>query len=117
MDLSNAALLTDLYQLTMLQAYLESGMTKKAVFEFTVRALPPSRAFLMACGLETCLDYLENLRLSDEDLRYLAATGRFSSRLLEYLKTFRFTGDVWAMQEGTIFFANEPVLYVVGAHL
>lgn len=112
-DVSQEPLLTDLYQLTMLQAYLKSGMRQTAAFEFYVRNLPPSRAFLMACGLENCLDYLENLRFDDDDLRYLESTRRFSDDVLEYLKTFRFTGDVWAMPEGTIFFANEPVLSVV----
>jgi nicotinate phosphoribosyltransferase len=105
-------LLTDLYQLTMVQAYLDHGDTDTAVFEFFARTLPPSRGFLLAAGLAQALDYLETLRFSDTDLSWLKSTGRFSQKLLDYLAAFRFTGDVHAMPEGTVFFANEPILRV-----
>jgi nicotinate phosphoribosyltransferase len=105
-------LLTDLYQLTMVQAYLDHGDTDTAVFEFFARTLPPSRGFLLAAGLAQALDYLETLRFSDADLSWLKSTGRFSQNLLDYLADFRFTGDVHAMPEGTAFFANEPILRV-----
>jgi len=111
-DPLTSPLLTDLYQLTMMQAYVKGGMKQKAVFEFFVRRLPQSRSFLVACGLDDCLTYLEHLHFSDAECRYLASTGRFSPELLEVLQTFRFTGDVYAMPEGTVFFAGEPVIRV-----
>jgi nicotinate phosphoribosyltransferase len=106
------ALLTDLYQLNMIQAYLDHGETKPAVFEFFVRNLPVRRGFLVAAGLEQALDYLANLRFSAADLAWLKSTGRFRQNLIDYLADFRFSGDVHAMPEGTVFFANEPVLRV-----
>ncbi len=112
MDPLPSALLTDLYQLTMIQAYLECGQTDTAVFEFFVRRLPPQRSFLMAAGLEQALDFLETLRFSDDDLRWLERTGRFNRTLIDYLAGFRFSGEVHAMREGTIFFGNEPVIRV-----
>jgi nicotinate phosphoribosyltransferase len=109
---SASPLLTDLYQLNMIQAYLDHGETKTAVFELFVRKLPPRRGFLMAAGLEQALDFLEDLSFSAEELDWLASTGRFRKSLLDYLESFRFTGDVHAMPEGTVFFANEPILRV-----
>jgi len=110
--IKNNALLTDLYQLSMLQGYLEQGMEDTAVFEFFVRKLPEKRNFLVAAGLEQVLDYLQNLSFSDDDLAWLAESGRFSRTLLDYLKEFRFAGDVHAMPEGTVFFADEPILRI-----
>ena len=107
-----SALLTDLYQLNMIQAYLEHGQTATAVFEFFVRNLPARRGFLLAAGLEQTLDFLENLRFSPEDIAWLKSTGRFGEDLLDYLASLRFSGDVHAMPEGTVFFANEPILRI-----
>ncbi len=107
-----SALLTDLYQLTMLQAYVEQGMEETAVFEFFVRKLPPPRNFLIAAGLEQVLDYLETFRFSPADLEWLAHCGRFNRSFIDYLERLRFTGDVHAMPEGTVFFPNEPILRV-----
>jgi nicotinate phosphoribosyltransferase len=112
MDSANGALLTDLYQLNMIEAYLEHGVTDTAVFEFFVRDMPAGRNFLVAAGLEPALDFLESLRFTDDDLAWLERTGRFSKRLVEYLGRFRFTGAVHAMPEGTAFFPNEPILRV-----
>jgi nicotinate phosphoribosyltransferase len=112
MDIEKSPLLTDLYQLNMMQAYLTNGLTATAVFEFFVRRLPKRRAFLMAAGLEQALDYLEALHFSEEDVAYLAGAGRFDQAMLDYLKSLRFTGDVDAMPEGTVFFADEPILRV-----
>jgi len=105
-------LLADLYQLTMLNGYIEEGMADEAVFEFYVRKLPESRGFLLAAGLESCLTFLENLHFTPEEIEYLDQTGRFCSRLLNYLADFRFDGDVHAMPEGTVFFQNEPVVRI-----
>jgi len=105
-------LLTDLYQINMIQAYLDHGDTQEAVFEFFARSLPPRRSFLLAAGLAQALEYLETLRFSDADVSWLKSTGRFSQKLLDYLREFRFSGDVHAMPEGTVFFAGEPILRV-----
>ncbi|ROR32590.1 nicotinate phosphoribosyltransferase [Inmirania thermothiophila] len=105
-------LLTDLYQLTMLQAYLEGGLTETASFEFFVRRLPPRRGFLLAAGLEQVLDYLEGLRFGEAELQWLRDSGRFSADFVDWLAAFRFTGDVDAMPEGTVCFADEPILRV-----
>ena len=107
-----SALLTDLYQINMIQAYLDHGDTDTAVFELFVRALPARRGFLLAAGLDQALDFLENLRFSADEIAWLASTGRFSKKLLDYLGGFRFTGEVHAMAEGTAFFVNEPILRV-----
>ncbi len=113
MNPSNSALLTDLYQLTMVQAYLEQRMDEPAVFEFFVRRLPPHRNFLLAAGLEQVLDFLSDLQITPDELAWLERTGRVSPALLRYLERLRFTGDVDAMAEGTPFFPNEPILRVV----
>ena len=112
MNPANSVLLTDLYQLTMLQGYHDAGMRDIAVFEFFVRKLRPGRGFLMAAGLEQSLEFLEGLHFTSEELAWLANTGRFSNGFLSSLETLRFTGDVHAMPEGTVFFPNEPILRV-----
>jgi nicotinate phosphoribosyltransferase len=108
----NDALLTDLYQLTMLQSYLDHEMQETAVFELFVRRLPENRNFLVLAGLEQVLGYLESLQFSQNDISWLADTGRFNTRFLSELESFRFTGDVHAMPEGTAFFPQEPILRV-----
>jgi nicotinate phosphoribosyltransferase len=110
---SASPLLTDLYELTMLDAYYRLGMEKPAVFEFFVRRLPQARNFLVAAGLEQVLDYLENLRFGAEEIEWLASMQRFSPEFLARLRDFRFSGEVYAMPEGTVFFGSEPVLRVV----
>ncbi|HEV3024230.1 MAG TPA: nicotinate phosphoribosyltransferase [Pirellulales bacterium] len=112
-DPASSMLLTDLYQLTMLQGYLEHGMHETAVFEFFVRKLPPGRNFLLAAGLEQVLDYLEHARFTPDDLQWLAQRRQFGPKLLEFAEAFRFTGDVDALKEGTVFFPDEPVVRVV----
>jgi len=109
----DSGLLTDLYQLTMLDAYLARDMHDEAVFEFFSRRLPKRRNFLMSAGLEQLLEYLEQLSFSAEEVEWLESTGRFSNKLLDYLAGFKFTGTVNAMPEGTVFFANEPSVQVV----
>ena len=111
-DPAASALLTDLYELTMLQAYYDRGMNGAAVFEFFSRKLPRERNFLMAAGLEQVLDYLCGLRITSEELAFLDSTGRFSAGFLMSLEDLRFTGRVDAMPEGTLFFADEPILRV-----
>jgi nicotinate phosphoribosyltransferase len=108
----SSPLLTDLYQLSMVEAYLAEGETETAVFELFVRRLPTRRSFLMAGGLEQALEFLQNLHFSTDEIDWLERTQRFSSRTLDYLADLRFTGDVHALSEGTIFFANEPIVRV-----
>ena len=110
-----SALLTDLYQLTMLQAYLEEGMEDTAVFELFVRKLPPRRNFLIAAGLEQVLQFLETLHFSEEEIAWIEQQGGFTRKLLDSLSSFRFTGDVHAMPEGTVFFPDEPVVRVTAS--
>lgn len=105
-------LLTDLYQLNMLQAYHDAGMTAVAVFEFFVRKLPETRNFLVAAGLDQVLAFLEDARFTDDELAWLHGSGRFSDAFLGTLEALRFTGDIDAMPEGTVFFPDEPILRV-----
>ena len=112
-DPGASALLTDLYQLTMLKSYFERGMTGVAAFEFFVRKLPSTRNFLVAAGLEQVLEFLGNLRFGDEELEWLATRPEFPREFVDWLAALRFTGDVDAMPEGTVFFPNEPILRVV----
>ncbi|MBR9988524.1 MAG: nicotinate phosphoribosyltransferase [Gemmatimonadetes bacterium] len=99
----------------MMQAYLREGMTANAVFTLFVRRLPPRRNYLLACGLDDVLSYLENVRFSDHDLQYLASLPQFDDSFIEHLRGFRFTGDVHAVPEGTPVFPDEPILEVVAA--
>jgi len=109
---AQSALLTDLYQLTMLQAYFDEGMHDDAVFEFFVRALPPGRNFLLAAGLEQVLCYLEQFRVTASELDWLRAHGGFREPFLAWLGALRFTGDVHALPEGSVCFTNEPLMRI-----
>jgi nicotinate phosphoribosyltransferase len=106
------ALLTDLYQLTMAQAYFEEGLRGEAVFELYVRTLPPARRVLIAAGLEQVIEYLEGLRFDRGDIGFLQTLGTFSAPFLAELSRLRFTGSVHAMPEGTACFAGEPLLTI-----
>ncbi|HEX2530108.1 MAG TPA: nicotinate phosphoribosyltransferase [Burkholderiaceae bacterium] len=107
-----SALLTDFYELTMLQAYHSQQMNETAVFEFFIRKLPEQRNFLVAAGLSELAAYLTGLHFTEQDLAWLRASGRFSESFIASLHDFRFTGDVDALPEGTIFFADEPILRI-----
>jgi Nicotinate phosphoribosyltransferase (NAPRTase) N-terminal domain/ABC transporter substrate binding protein len=111
-DMKPSALLTDLYQLTMLQACFDQRMEETAVFEFFVRKLPAKRNFLVAAGLEQALTFLETVRFAPEELEWIASHGAFRPNFVRYLENFRFEGDVHAMAERTVFFPNEPILRV-----
>lgn len=106
-------LFTDLYELTMLQAYFEEGWNDSAVFTLFVRRLPERRNYLVACGLDTLLADLEALRFDDDEIAYLDSLDQFKPAFLEWLRDFRFTGAVYALPEGTVCFPNEPILEVV----
>lgn len=111
---SNAALLTDLYELTMSASYHRHRMNREATFDLFVRELPPHRNFLVMCGLEQALDYLERLRFDDEAIGYLRSLEMFDEEFLEFLSELRFTGEVFAMPEGEVAFAGEPLVSVTG---
>jgi len=114
-DLSNSALFTDLYELTMAAAYFENHYAADASFELFVRSLPKERAFLLAAGLEQALEYLENFRFCDQEIEYLRRQPVFryvSDAFFQHLAQLRFTGNVWAMPEGTPVFGEEPLLRV-----
>jgi nicotinate phosphoribosyltransferase len=106
------ALLTDLYQLTMAACYFDREMNDEATFSLFIRKYPPQRGYFVAAGLEEALDFLATLRFTEKDLAYLESTGRFQPRFLDYLKGLRFTGEVLALPEGSIFFKDEPILEV-----
>jgi nicotinate phosphoribosyltransferase len=112
-DVSRSLLLTDLYQLTMLQVYWQHRMNDVAVFELFVRKLPPERRFMVAAGLEPALDFIEQARFDAAELEWIDRCGRFAPGFAEWLGGLRFTGDVWATPEGTVFFPVEPILRVV----
>jgi len=105
-------LLTDLYELNMAASYLRRGMTGQAVFSLFARRLPPERGFLIAAGLEECLAFLESFSFTGADLAYLRRAQDYDETTLEQFRRLRFTGDVWAVPEGTAVFATEPLLEV-----
>ena len=111
-----SALSTDLYELTMVGGYFAAGLSGRATFDLFVRQLPPTRNYLIASGLEQALDFLESLRFTAEEIQFLRtvpALAKLPSAFFdEYLPQFRFTGDVWAMEEGTPVFADEPMMRV-----
>jgi len=109
---ANSSLLTDLYELTMAASYHSRGMNDEATFDLFVRELPERRNFLVVCGIEQALEYLEGLHFDAESIAYLESLGMFDASFLDHLTTFRFTGDVWAMNEGEIAFEKEPLLRV-----
>ena len=114
---ANAALVTDLYELTMAAAYHSQGMDGKATFELFVRQLPENRNFLLACGLEQALDYLATMSFDEDAITFLRSLGLFGEDFLERLRSFRFTGDVWAVPEGEVVFAREPLVVVTASIL
>lgn len=103
------ALLTDLYELNMAASYLKRGMDAPATFSLYVRNLPPERGFLVASGLETCLSYLESFAFDEDELDYLRSIG-FDGTARDAFRGLRFDGDLWAVAEGTVVYANEPIL-------
>jgi nicotinate phosphoribosyltransferase len=106
------ALLTDLYELNMAASYLRRDMTGPATFSLFVRNLPERWGFLVACGLQGCLEFLESLRFTDQDLAYLRESQEFPEETIDAFRDLRFTGEVWAIPEGRLLFPDEPLLEV-----
>lgn len=113
----NMGLLTDLYELVMADSYLRHHMNEPATFDLFIRGLPENRAFLVSAGLEPVLYYLDELRFAEEQIAYLAGLRIFSDAFLDYLRTFRFRGDVWAIPEGELFFPPEPLLEITAPRI
>src|ERR1051325_3394227 len=111
-----SALSTDLYELTMIGGYYVKGLSGRATFDLFVRQLPPTRTYLIAAGLEQALDFLESLHFTAEEIQFLRtvpALAKLPAAFFdEYLPRFHFTGDVWAIEEGTPVFAQEPIMRV-----
>ena len=114
--MSASALSTDLYELTMLAGYHKAGLAPRATFDLFVRALPPTRKYLLAAGLDQALDFLSGVRFTDDDIRHLREVPTLrhldASFFDQCLPAFRFRGDVWAVAEGTPVFAGEPILSI-----
>ncbi len=108
-----SALFTDLYEVTMAQAYMAEHMSGTAVFETIFRKLPHGRSYVMAAGLSDVLDFLEAFQFRQADIDYLRGLGLFTEEFLQSLSEVRFTGDVWAVPEGTVVFPNEPIVQVI----
>lgn len=114
MDQTHLSLLVDFYELAMAQSYFRHRMKAQATFDLFVRRMPKNRSFFLLAGMADVLRYLSNLKFDQQALDYLKRLG-FEEDFLTYLGKLRFHGDVWAMPEGTVFFANEPVLRLTGA--
>jgi nicotinate phosphoribosyltransferase len=112
LDSGEVALLTDLYELTMAASYLEHGFNDPACFSLSVRRLPPRRGYLVTAGTERFFEAVEELRFDAAALEYLDSLKLFKPEFLDYLGGFRFTGSIRALPEGTIFFAEEPILEI-----
>lgn len=111
--MNNLTMLTDLYQLTMMNGYYKSGISEDTlVFDVFFRKNPSSGGYTIACGIEQVIDYIESIGFSEEDISYLRSLNLFGDDFLKYLEGFKFTGEIYAVKEGTIMFPNEPILRV-----
>ena len=114
MSKRNLTLLTDLYELTMMQGYFHAkDANETVIFDAFYRTNPDGNGFAIAAGLEQVVEYIENLHFDKEDIDYLRTTGLFGEDFLEYLSTFKFTGDIYAIPEGTVVFPREPLVKVI----
>lgn len=110
----NFTLLTDFYELTMMQGYLKSGKhQEKVIFDMFYRKNPCGNGFAICCGLEQVVEYIRNLNFNEEDIDYLRSLGTFDEDFIEYLRGFHFTGDIYAIPEGTVVFPKEPLIKVI----
>lgn len=112
-EVRNLSLVMDFYELTMSQVYFEDGLKDtEVVFDLFYRRNPDNGGLAVFCGLEQIIDYVQNLRFEPEDIEYLAGLGQFTPEFLDYLANIRFTGDLWAIPEGTPVFPHEPLVRV-----
>ena len=109
----NLTMLCDYYELTMGNGYLKAGIGDRIVyFDVFYRNNPDNGGYAIAAGLEQVIEYIENLKFTDEDIEFLRSKGCFCEEFLEYLRNFKFTGDIWAIPEGTVVFPSEPLMVV-----
>ena len=109
----NLTLLTDMYELTMMQGYFKNAHANvDVIFDMFYRRNPDGNGFSICCGLEQVIDYVENLRFNKDDIDYLSYLGIFDGDFLDYLADFRFTGDIYAIPEGRVMFPKEPIVKV-----
>ncbi|MBR1876478.1 MAG: nicotinate phosphoribosyltransferase [Lachnospiraceae bacterium] len=114
MDRQNLTLLTDLYELTMMQGYFKNeNANRNVIFDMFYRTNPMESGYAIMAGLEQVIDYIKNLRFEAEDIEYLRSLGIFRNDFLEYLKNFRFTGSIWSIPEGEVIFPREPIVKVM----
>ena len=113
MRANNLTLLTDLYELTMMQGYFKNPTNQTVIFDMFYRNNPCGGSFAIAAGLEQMIEYIENLRFTEEDIEYLRSLDMFQEDFLDYLSTFHFTGDIYAIPEGTVVFPREPIVKVI----
>lgn len=109
----NLTLMTDLYELTMMQGYYKSGNNERVVFDMFYRKNPFDGGYAIMAGLQQVIEYINNLHFSEEDINYFRSLGIFEEDFLEYLRTFRFSGDIYAIPEGTVIFPREPLIKVI----
>ena len=113
MNVNKLSLVTDFYELTMSNGYFEKNMKDTiAYFDVFFRKIPDNGGYVICAGLEQIIDYIKNLRFDEDDISYLKSLNKFSNEFLDYLKSFKFTGDVWAIPEGTVVFPQEPLITV-----
>ena len=113
MRANNLTLLTDFYELTMMQGYFKNPTNQTVIFDMFYRTNPCGGSFAITAGLEQMIEYIENLHFSEEDIEYLRGLHIFQEDFLDYLSTFRFTGDIYAIPEGTVVFPREPIVKVI----
>lgn len=113
MRANNLTLLTDLYELTMMQGYFKNPTNQTVIFDMFYRTNPCGGSFAITAGLEQMIEYIENLRFTEEDVAYLRSLNMFQEDFLEYLSTFHFTGDIYAIPEGTVVFPRELIVKVI----
>ena len=113
MRANNLTLLTDLYELTMMQGYFKNPTNQTVIFDMFYRNNPCGGSFAIAAGLEQMIEYIENLRFTEEDIEYLRSLDMFQEDFLDYLSIFHFTGDIYAIPEGTVVFPREPIVKVI----
>ena len=113
MDIDNKTLMTDFYELTMAQTYFNKGeQNKKAYFDIFYRENPFNGGYAISGGLDNIIEYINNFKITDSDIEYLRKLKVFSEEFLNYLKNLRFTGDIYAVEDGTPIFPNEPIITV-----